>query len=206
MIDLSSADAALREECTQSHELLRGRLLHVFGDDVRLPDGRAARREYIRHPGAVAIIPLLEGADGGVQLVMERQFRYPVGRVMLEFPAGKRDAGEALLACAQRELREETGYTARQWARAGQLHPTVAYSTESIDIWFARDLQRGERALDAGEFLDVLTVAPDELLAACRSGLVTDAKTLIGALWLQNVLSGAWTLEWQDVDAAAEQP
>ncbi len=206
MIDLSAADAALREECTHSHELLRGRLLHVFRDEVRLPDGRLTQREYIRHPGAVAIIPLLEGADGAVQLVMERQFRYPIGRAVLEFPAGKRDAGEPALACAQRELREETGYTARQWARAGQLHPTVAYSTESIDIWFARGLQQGERALDAGEFLDVLTVAPDELLAACRDGLVTDAKTLIGALWLQNVLGGAWTLDWQDVGAAAGQP
>lgn len=198
MIDISGADAALREECTQSRELLRGRLLHVFADEVRLPDGRLTQREYIRHPGAVAIIPLLEGADGSVQLVMERQFRYPVGRVVLEFPAGKRDAGEEPLACAQRELREETGYTARQWARAGQLHPTVAYSTESIDLWFARGLQRGERALDVGEFLDVLTVTPAELLAACRSGLVTDAKTLIGALWLQNVLGGVWTLDWQD--------
>ena len=198
MLDISSADAALREECTQSRELLRGRLLHVFADEVRLPDGRLTQREYIRHPGAVAIIPLLEGADGSVQLVMERQFRYPVGRAVLEFPAGKRDAGEEPLACAQRELREETGYTARQWARAGQLHPTVAYSTESIDIWFARGLQRGERALDVGEFLDVLTVTPGELLAACRDGLVTDSKTLVGALWLQNVLGGVWTLDWQD--------
>ena len=198
MLDITSADAALREECTQSRELLRGRLLHVFADEVRLPDGRTARREYIRHPGAVAISPLLEGADGSVQLVMERQFRYPIGRVVLEFPAGKRDAGEDSLACAQRELREETGYTARQWARAGQLHPTVAYSTERIDLWFARGLQRGERALDEGEFLDVLTVSPGELLAACQGGLVTDSKTLIGALWLQNVLGGAWTLDWQD--------
>ena len=147
------------------------------------------------------IVPLLEDASGGLRLVMERQYRYPVARTIVEFPAGKLDPGEPTLACAQRELREETGYTATEWARAGVLHPVVAYSTEFIEVWFARGLTAGERALDAGEFLDVLTATPQELADWCRDGTVTDAKTLIGALWLQNVQSGAWTLDWQRVPA-----
>jgi ADP-ribose pyrophosphatase len=144
------------------------------------------------------VIPLLLDADGSVRVVLERQFRYPVDRVMVEFPAGKLDANETLLACAQRELMEETGYRATQWARAGVLHPVISYSTETIDIWFARGLTLGERKLDAGEFLDVITARPDELLQWCRDGRVTDAKTLTGVLWLQNFLSGAWLLDWQN--------
>jgi ADP-ribose pyrophosphatase len=190
----ATPDSHLREEKISSQELLHGHFLHAFRDVVRLPDGREASREYVRHPGAVMIIAQLD--DG--RLVLERQYRYPVQSVMIEFPAGKLDAGEAPLACAKRELLEETGYTAASWARAGVMHPVISYSTEFIDIWFAKNLSAGERKLDAGEFLDVFTASPAELLQWCRDGLVTDAKTLTGALWLQNVLSGAWTLDWQD--------
>jgi ADP-ribose pyrophosphatase len=194
MIPPSDApDAHLREHKLASQELLRGNFLHAFRDTVRLPDGREASREYVRHPGAVMIIAQLD--DG--QLVLERQYRYPVQAVMLEFPAGKLDAGESSWACAQRELLEETGYTAGRWARAGVLHPVISYSTEFIDIWFAKDLTAGPRQLDAGEFLDVFSASPAELLRWCADGRVTDGKTLAGALWLQNVLSGAWTLDWQ---------
>ena len=189
-----SVDAHLREHKLSSRELLRGHFLHAFQDTVRLPDGREALREYVRHPGAVMIIAQLENG----RLVLERQYRYPVQSVILEFPAGKLDAGEASLACAQRELLEETGYSAASWAKAGVMHPVISYSTEFIDVWFARDLTAGERKLDAGEFLDVFTASPAELLQWCRDGQVTDAKTLAGTLWLQNVLSGAWTLDWQD--------
>ena len=193
------ADSHLVEQRLSSQELLRGHFLHAFRDTVRLPDGREASREYVRHPGAVMVIAQL--ADG--RLVLERQYRYPVQSVMLEFPAGKLDVGEASLACAQRELLEETGYSAAFWARAGVMHPVISYSTEFIDIWFAKDLSPGPRKLDAGEFLDVLTATPAELLEGCRDGSVTDGKTLAGALWLQNVLSGAWTLDWQ---ASAANP
>ena len=143
------------------------------------------------------VIPLLDDGAGNLRLVLERQFRYPVGQVMLEFPAGKRDAGEELQRCAQRELLEETGYTATQWAHAGVMHPVIAYSTEFIDIWFARGLHAGPRQLDDGEFLDVVTATPAELLQWCQQGLVTDAKTLAGALWVQNVLQGNWPLDWR---------
>jgi len=187
------ADAHLVETRLSSVEILKGNFLHAMRDTVGLPDGSQATREYIIHPGAVMIVAQCD--DG--RLVLERQYRYPVQAVMVEFPAGKLDPGEASLACAQRELLEETGYTAREWARAGVLHPVISYSTEFIDIWFARGLVQGGRKLDAGEFLDVFTATPAELLAWCANGQVTDAKTLTGALWLQNVLSGAWVLDWQ---------
>jgi ADP-ribose pyrophosphatase len=186
-------DSHLIETKVSSQQILKGNFLQAFRDIVRLPDGKETTREYVTHPGAVAMIPLLD--DG--RIVLERQFRYPVGRVLVEFPAGKIDPGEDRLACAKRELLEETGYNAIEWAFAGQLHPVVSYSTEFIDIWFARGLTLTRPALDEGEFLEVITATPHELLAWCRDGLVTDAKTLIGTLWLQNVLSGDWVLDWK---------
>lgn len=189
----------LIENKLSSTELFKGRLLHAFRDEVSLPNGAVATREYVVHPGAVMVVPLLEDSAGSLQVVLERQFRYPVGRVMIEFPAGKLDVGEECFACAQRELREETGYSASQWAHAGVLHPLIAYSTEFIDIWFARGLSRGPRQLDEGELLDVFTATPAQLLDWCRQGLVTDGKTLTAALWLQNVISGSWSLDWRDV-------
>lgn len=199
---VAEADHHLVEVREGGEEILRGNFLHAFRDTVRLPDDRTATREYIVHPGAVMVIPLLTLPDGRTQLVMERQYRYPVGQVMVEFPAGKMDPGEDALLCAQRELREETGYTASEWARAGITHPVISYSTECIEIWFARGLSAGPRSLDAGEFLDVITVSPEDLMQWCMNGLVTDAKTLAGALWLQNTHGpsaalATWPLVWQ---------
>ena len=188
-------DQHLVEHTLDHVEVLKGHFLHAFRDQVRLPNGDITTREYVIHPGAVMIIAMLD--DG--HLVMERQYRYPVKQVMIEFPAGKLDAGEDRLACAQRELLEETGYRAKEWAHAGVLHPVISYSTEFIDIWFARGLTLGERRLDEGEFLDVFTASLEELLAWSREGKLTDAKTLTGLLWLQNHLSGAWPLQWQSV-------
>jgi ADP-ribose pyrophosphatase len=191
-------DAHLREATVSRQELLQGHFLHAVRDVVRLPDGGSATREYILHPGAVMVIGLLD--DG--QVVLERQYRHPNAQVFIEFPAGKLDAGEDRLACAQRELLEETGYRAREWAHAGQLHPCISYSDEFIDIWFARGLRLGTRSLDEGEFLEVITATPAQLADWCRRGAVTDAKTLVGMLWLQNVLSGVWDLDWQLPSAA----
>ncbi|MFG6469129.1 NUDIX domain-containing protein [Roseateles sp. BYS87W] len=185
-------DAHLRESLLSTDEVYAGNFLKVRRDTVALPDGRTATREFIRHPGAVMVVPLLD--DG--QLLLERQYRYPMGRVMLEFPAGKLDAGEAPLACGQRELTEETGYRAREWAYAGVLHNAIAYSDEGIHIYFARGLTPGPRHLDDGEFLDLVTYSPDALDALARDGSLTDAKTLIGLLWLQRWQQGAWPLDW----------
>ncbi|GHC73380.1 ADP-ribose pyrophosphatase [Pseudorhodoferax aquiterrae] len=190
---MTTGDDHLIEETVQREELLRGRFLQVLRDTVRLPDGGSDTREFIVHPGAVMVVPLLD--DG--RIVLERQYRHPMGRVMVEFPAGKLDAGEDTWTCGRRELLEETGYTAREWAKAGVLHPVISYSTEFIEIWFARGLALQERHLDAGEFLEVFSASVDELLAWCRDGTVTDAKTLSAALWLQNWRAGAWDLQWQ---------
>lgn len=190
-------DIHLIEVKLSGETVFHGHLLHVMRDTVELSNSQVTTREYVVHPGAVMIIPLHEDQKGNLQLVMERQFRYPMGQVMVEFPAGKLDAGELTLTCAKRELLEETGFTATQWARAGVLHPVISYSTEFIEIWFARDLTSGQQKLDADELLDVFMVSPAEFFDCCRDGRITDAKTLTGALWLQNYLSGAWALDWQ---------
>jgi ADP-ribose pyrophosphatase len=192
-------DEHLREHCLSSQTLFTGHFLQAFKDTVRLPDGSVATREYVTHPGAVMVVPLLETEQGELRVVLERQFRYPVGRVMVEFPAGKLDAGESCWACARRELLEETGYTATLWARAGATYPVIGYSNEFIDIWFAKGLTAHAQQLDEGEFLEVSTSSVDELLRACASGQITDAKTLVGVLWLQNVRAGLWPLDWQTV-------
>ena len=188
----AAADPQLLEQGLSGTQVFRGHFLDVRRDLVRLPDGATAAREYIVHPGAVMIVPLLP--DG--RLVVERQYRYPMGRVMLEFPAGKIDAPEPPFACAVRELAEETGYRAREWARAGILHNAIAYSNEGIEVWFARGLERGAQHLDAGEFVEVLTASAEELDALAARGELTDAKTLIGLLWLQRWRAGAWPLAW----------
>ncbi len=190
---VEDADASLRESRIESKQVYRGHFLDVRRDTVRLPDGAESAREYIVHPGAVMIVPILD--DG--RLVIERQWRYPLDRAMLEFPAGKLEAGEDPFECARRELSEETGYSAAEWARAGILHNAIAYSSEGIEIWFARGLVAGERHLDAGEFLEVRTASADEIDAWCAEGGITDAKTLVGLLWLQRWRAGAWPLVWR---------
>jgi ADP-ribose pyrophosphatase len=191
---------ALKETLVSSELLLNGKFLQVKRDTVRLPDGKHATREYVVHPGAVVVVPLLD--DG--QVVLERQFRYPIGQVMIELPAGKLEAGEDPLLCGLRELQEETGYTAAEWAYAGQMHLAIAYSTEVIHIYFARGLSSGARQLDAGEFLDVFTAPAQQLLDWCADGTVTDAKTLSCALHLANHLSGKRPMAWQSVPRIAQ--
>jgi ADP-ribose pyrophosphatase len=194
-----ASDPHLREQGLGGVVLSKGNFLELRRDDVRLPDGSQATREYVVHPGAVAIVPILD--DG--RLVLERQFRYPVGKVLLEFPAGKIDPGEDTLACARRELLEETGYHARHWARAGVVHNAAAYSTEGIEIWFARGLSIGTQRLDVGEFLELCLLSEAELEQHAASGELTDVKTLIGLLWLQKWRAGLWSLDWLDLESAA---
>ncbi len=187
------SDAHLIERRVSGQQVYRGALLDVRCDSVALPDGSAATREYIVHPGAVMVVPILD--DGRLALV--RQFRYPLGRALLEFPAGKLDAGESTQRCAQRELAEETGYRATEWARACLIHNACAYSTEGIEIWLARGLTLGERAPDPGELIDLCLMGAAELDALASRGELTDVKTLMGLLWLQKWRAGQWSLDWQ---------
>jgi ADP-ribose pyrophosphatase len=174
-----TADRHLEETRIDGARVYDGALLHVRRDTVRLPDGGTATREYVVHPGAVLIVPV--HADG--RLVVERQFRYPLNRVLVEFPAGKLDHGEAPLAAAQRELLEEAGFVAERWTHLGRIYPVVSYSSEAIELFVAEDLRHAGRQLDHGEFLDLDTMTVDAMQAALDRGEITDAKT-VAALFI----------------------
>jgi len=182
-----SGDTHLVETRIASEDVFDGKLLHVKRDTVRLPDGKTATREYIAHPGAVMIIPRLP--DG--KLLMERQFRYPLARVFIEFPAGKIDPGEDSATTAARELLEETGYTAEHWAHIGTLHPLITYSTERIEIYTADALTFIGAKLDAGEFIEVLSATLEEALTWIDRGELTDVKTMLGLLLLSRRAAAA---------------
>lgn len=177
-------DSHLIEERISSDRVFDGNFLHINRDIVRLPDGGQASREYVLHPGAVMIIPVLP--DG--RLLMERQYRYPMQQVYLEFPAGKLDAGEDPLVCGQRELLEETGYTAQSWQKLGVHHPLISYTTEEIHIYLAKDLTAGEAHLDEGEFLECIAVSLEDLIAGVLDGSITDGKTIGGIFWAEKIL------------------
>jgi ADP-ribose pyrophosphatase len=183
-------DKHLKETKIDGEVVYDGHFLKVQRDRVRLPDGKVTEREYIKHPGAVVILPLFE--DGSV--LLERQYRYPLDRVFIEFPAGKIDPNEDPLDCAKRELQEETGYTASNWKFVCTIHNAIAYSNEHLDIFLARGLTAGERQLDDGEFLETFKTTVPEMLEWVREGKISDVKTVIGTFWLEKILSGQWKL------------
>ena len=178
--DLPPGDQHLREERISGEDIYGGIFLNMKRDRVSLPDGQEAVREYLTHPGAVAILALLD--DG--RILLERQYRYPVAKVCMEIPAGKLDPNEDPLVCAQRELEEETGYSASKWSYIRRIHPVISYSTEFIDIYLAEGLQAGKSRLDEEEFLDVFAAPLDEILAWVEQGVITDVKTTIAIYWL----------------------
>jgi ADP-ribose pyrophosphatase len=181
--------AHLAETPIESSRVFRGKLLDVRLDRVRLPDASEAVREYVKHPGAAVVIPLLD--DG--ELIFERQFRYPLGRTLIEFPAGKIDPGELAENTAKRELLEETGFIAGEWRHLGGMHPCVGYSDERIEIFLARGLvQHSGQNLDRGEFIDVLKLTLEEAMAAVRDGEITDAKTITALFWAEKVIFSQW--------------
>lgn len=179
---MTTPDSQLIETGIASESVFDGVLLHVRKDRVRLPNGEESVREYISHPGAVVILAFLP--DG--RLLFERQFRYPLRRVFLELPAGKIDPGEDVLETARRELREETGYDAGSWQHLGVMHPCIGYSDERIEIFAARDLQCSAdgQQLDHNEFLELVTLSPEEARQAVWDGRITDAKTITSLFWL----------------------
>ena len=178
----------LSERRISSRLVYDGKLLKVRSDTVRLPDGAAAEREYIAHPGAVAVIAVTDAGE----LVMERQFRYPLGRDMIEIPAGKIDPGEDPLATARRELQEETGYTAAEWTHVATINIAIAYSDEHIEIYLAKGLKHEQAKLDDEEFLEVFTLPLATALAWVREGKITDSKTVSGLFWAEKILGGEW--------------
>lgn len=177
-------DDPLAEETLESQLAYEGVFLRLYRDRVRCPDGHVAVREYLRHPGAVMTIPLLD--DGRV--VLERQFRYPLRRSFIEFPAGKLDAGEEPLACAQRELREETHYEAEQWVYLGGFHNAIGYCDEKIEVFLARGLRPAAGGTDDGEVIEVFLAPWRDLFDWIRDGRITDVKTIVGAYWLRDYL------------------
>jgi ADP-ribose pyrophosphatase len=183
--ELPEKDDHLKEQTTDSRLAYDGLFLKVFSDEVQLPNQKLVNREYIKHPGAVAIIPLFE--DNSV--LMERQFRYPLHKAILEIPAGKLEFGEDPLLCAKRELKEETGFEANEWIFLGKIHPVISYSTEFIDIYLAKGLVQGPAKLDEEEFLDVFRATIPEISELIKKGLITDVKTIISHYWLKDYLA-----------------
>ncbi|MGL4574590.1 MAG: NUDIX domain-containing protein [Burkholderiaceae bacterium] len=190
-------DGHLAEHQVDSAVVFSGTLLHVRKDTVALPNGAAATREYVVHPGAAMIVPRLPNGN----LLVERQFRYPNRKVFLDFPAGKRDPGESSAATALRELEEETGYRAGKLAFLAPIHNAIAYSDEQIDLYFADDLTKTVQNLDAHEFVELTEMSLPAMLDGVRTGVITDVKTIIGVMWMEKIAAGAWPVRWLDLKA-----
>ena len=184
--ELPDGDLHLREVQILGEDLCDGIFLKMKRDQVRMPDGKVSIREYLTHPGAVAILAILD--DGRV--LLERQFRYPIAKTCIEIPAGKLDLSEDPLTCAKRELSEETGYTATKWSYIRRIHPVISYSTEFIDIYLAEGLSSGKSHLDEEEFLDVFAAPLEQLIEWVEQGVITDVKTTISVYWLDRYRRG----------------
>ncbi len=184
----ATTPATLTETELASETVFKGRLLHVKRDRVRLPDDGESTREYIIHPGAVVIIPVFDNGD----LLLERQHRYPLRRDFIELSAGKIDPGEDDLACAKRELEEETGYTAAVWREVTTIYPCIGYSDERLAFYLARGLVPGKLKRDPDEFLEILRVPFGEAMDWLRNGRICETKTVVGLFWLEKMLKQGW--------------
>lgn len=178
----------LQETSIDSSMVYDGCLLHVKKDTVRLPDGGTSIREYITHPGAVAVLALLDNGN----LIMERQYRYAAAREFIEIPAGKIDHGEEMLLTGQRELLEETGYVATEWVHLATTYPCIGYADERIEYYLARGLTLQQRDLEEGEFLEIFELSLSDALDWIRQGKINDSKTIVGIFWLEKYLK-----DWQ---------
>jgi len=183
-------DLQLIEHTVSSESVYDGALLKVRRDEVRLHDGHQTVREWIAHPGAVVIIAALDNGN----LLFERQFRYPLRRIFIELPAGKIDVGEHPLDTAKRELREETGHTAKTWRHLATMHPCIGYSDERIEIFWAHGLIYVGHQRDQGEHLDVIELSVADSLLAVQDGEITDGKTISALMWADKIHSGAWPM------------
>lgn len=178
----------LIEKKIKSEVVYEGTFLTVLRDEVELPNGKGGAREYIPHPGASLVIPV---TDSG-QLIMIRQFRYPLQQEFVEFPAGKLDVGEAPLVAAKRELEEEIGQSAKEFRHLTTIHPVIGYSNEKIEIYLARGLYEVKQHLDEDEFLNIFETSFEEAFHLMRQGKITDVKTMIALFWYEKVLREKW--------------
>ncbi|MDY3862537.1 MAG: NUDIX hydrolase [Eubacteriales bacterium] len=184
-MEQEKANAALREECVSSRLIFDGRVVQLYVDRVRLPDGREAEREYMRHIGAVCVLPL--DRDGVVHCV--RQYRYPHGEVLLEIPAGKLDSKtEDRASAALRELQEETGYRCGRLTFLGNIYTSPAILDEVIGLYLAEELTPGETHFDEDEFLAPVAVPLEELADRVMRGEIPDAKTQLAVLRVRELL------------------
>ena len=190
MTDMKFRGMNLTETQIDSTLSYDGNFLKVRKDNARMPDGSVSSREYITHPGAVAILALL---DNG-KLIMERQYRYAPQREFIEIPAGKIDHGEDILLTAQRELLEETGYVANEWIHLATAWPCIGYADERLEYFLARGLSHQGGQLDEGEFLEVFELSVDDAIDWVRQGKINDSKTIVGLFWLEKILGG-WALK-----------
>lgn len=177
-------DQHLIETTVSSEIMAKGKMLTVRYDEARLPNGVISGREYVMHPGAVVVVALTQAGE----VVLERQFRYPLKQVFIELPAGKIDPDEAVLSTGQRELLEETGYTAQQWVKLGIQHPCIGYSNEVIHIYLATGLSQGAHARDMDEAMDVFVSPFERVMQAIEAGEITDSKTLSAMLLAERYL------------------
>lgn len=177
-------DIDLTEHCISSETIASGGMLNVKRDQVRLANGNISQREYVTHPGAVVVVPVLPNGN----IILERQFRYPLNQVFVELPAGKIDAGEDVLVTGQRELLEETGYSASEWVELGHQHPCIGYSNEVIHMYLARDLSAGAHQRDADELMEVLELPFADCMKMIQEGEITDAKTIVALFFAEKYL------------------
>ena len=182
------SDEALIETLISSEVITQGGMMVVKRDQVLLPSGNQGQREYIVHPGAVLIVPLLDNGN----LLLERQFRYPLNRIFVELPAGKIDPGESVLVTGQRELLEETGYSAQEWIYLGLQHPCIGYADEVIHMFLAKGLEQGEACADEDEALQLFEASMDDCMQMVANGQISDAKTIIALMWAEKYLQGVW--------------
>ncbi len=175
----------LKETRLSTKRIYKGSLLEVYRDVVSLPDGNTSTREWINHPGAACVIPVLR--DGKIALI--KQYRYAVKAEMIECPAGKLDQGETPEHCAHRELREEIGYTASKMTFACNIHPAVGFASEKMWIYLAEDLQKTTENKDHDEFIQLFPTALSTAINMVWHGVITDVKTIIGLLWAKRLLS-----------------
>lgn len=174
----------LIEHYISSEEIASGGMLTVKRDQVRLPNGHQSQREYVIHPGAVVIVPILPNGN----VLLERQFRYPLHQVFIELPAGKIDAGEEVLITGQRELLEETGYTARHWVKLGLQHPCIGYSNEVIHMYLAQEMESGQHQRDEDESLEVFELSFGDCMEMIYQGQITDGKTIVAMMFAEHYL------------------